>query len=237
MTTTFVTSITQEAWLAQNAREDKTNDAIKHPKMTIVAEHNKYRFTVPYAPKSVTYDNQAPVYTSVDRYGMEPLEVRSSPAHNQISMDLMLARPDRQHSVEWMMRALRTLANTSLRVVIHLGPFDSGLWRISSLSFSSTERKYGTNEITRATASVTFTRAVDPRQNISPVSNKKHKQPPKSDNPKRHGKRFYNVRKGDTLSAIAVRFYHDSRQWTRIAKANNIRNPKNLRIGQRLVIP
>lgn len=51
--------------------------------------------------------------------------------------------------------------------------------------------------------------------------------------------KVYTVKKGDTLSKIAARkdVYHDSKQWKRIAKANHIRDPKKLKINQKLIIP
>jgi hypothetical protein len=49
----------------------------------------------------------------------------------------------------------------------------------------------------------------------------------------------YTVKRGDTLSKIAARkdVYNDASKWKRIAKANHIRDPKRLRVGQELKIP
>ncbi len=49
----------------------------------------------------------------------------------------------------------------------------------------------------------------------------------------------YTVRSGDTLTAIAVRFYHDGAQWMRIYEANRERlsTPASLEVGQDLTIP
>ncbi len=55
-------------------------------------------------------------------------------------------------------------------------------------------------------------------------------QPPTPD-------RTYTVRSGDTLSAIAQRFYGDPNQYRRIAEANGLRSPYNLSLGQVLKIP
>lgn len=49
--------------------------------------------------------------------------------------------------------------------------------------------------------------------------------------------RSYTVRSGDTLSAIAARLLHDYRRWPDIARANNLRDPNYLRVGQVLAIP
>ena len=47
----------------------------------------------------------------------------------------------------------------------------------------------------------------------------------------------YVVKKGDTLSAIAQRFYGDASQWQRIAKANDLTDGHMVRVGMELVIP
>ncbi len=47
----------------------------------------------------------------------------------------------------------------------------------------------------------------------------------------------YTVQRGDTLSAIAKRFYGHATEYRRIAAANNIANPDLIHPGQQLVIP
>lgn len=45
------------------------------------------------------------------------------------------------------------------------------------------------------------------------------------------------VIKNDSLWKIAVREYGDGFKWTEIAKANNLKNPGLLEVGQKLVLP
>jgi nucleoid-associated protein YgaU len=52
-----------------------------------------------------------------------------------------------------------------------------------------------------------------------------------------NGDQEYVVKKNDTLSDIASKFYGDGKQWKRIADANNIKNVNELRVGQKLKIP
>jgi nucleoid-associated protein YgaU len=52
-----------------------------------------------------------------------------------------------------------------------------------------------------------------------------------------HAPRFYVVKKGDTLQSIAVKMYHNRSKWKLIAKANHIRDPRSIHVGQRLKIP
>jgi LysM repeat protein len=50
-------------------------------------------------------------------------------------------------------------------------------------------------------------------------------------------KRIYKVVSGDTLWAIAERFYGDGSQYPKIASANGIANPDLIMVGQVLTIP
>ena len=49
--------------------------------------------------------------------------------------------------------------------------------------------------------------------------------------------RYYTVVKGDTLWAIAKRYYGDGNRYPEIARANNIANPNIIYVGQKLLIP
>ena len=49
--------------------------------------------------------------------------------------------------------------------------------------------------------------------------------------------RTYTVQSGDTLWAIAERYYGDGNQYMKIASANSIANPDLINPGQVLVIP
>jgi len=52
-------------------------------------------------------------------------------------------------------------------------------------------------------------------------------------------KKVYVVKSGDTLSAIAKRFYGDAEKWPNIYNANRdqLTNPDLIKPGQRLKIP
>jgi nucleoid-associated protein YgaU len=47
----------------------------------------------------------------------------------------------------------------------------------------------------------------------------------------------YVVKKGDTLKKIALRFYKDARKAKVIQKANKIRDPNHLKVGQKIRLP
>lgn len=50
-------------------------------------------------------------------------------------------------------------------------------------------------------------------------------------------KAYILVSKGDNLWKIAVKNYGDGNQWTKIAEANNIKNPSYIEVGQQLILP
>lgn len=53
----------------------------------------------------------------------------------------------------------------------------------------------------------------------------------------KEGSAFYYVKVGDTLAAIAQRVSGDARNYTTLARANNINDPRKLMAGQLLEIP
>ena len=55
--------------------------------------------------------------------------------------------------------------------------------------------------------------------------------------PKEEGPRTHTVSGGDTLFALAKRYYGSGTQWTRIAEANGLSEGDPLRVGQSLRIP
>jgi hypothetical protein len=49
--------------------------------------------------------------------------------------------------------------------------------------------------------------------------------------------KHYVWRRGDTLQKVSSNFYHTPKKWKKIATANNIRDPKNIKVGKVLIIP
>jgi LysM repeat protein len=47
----------------------------------------------------------------------------------------------------------------------------------------------------------------------------------------------YTVKAGDTLSAVSKLFYGNANKYPQIAKANNLDNPDNVRVGTELSLP
>lgn len=204
-----------------------------HPKMQIVAEGKK-AFTVPYAPRETTHDGFVPVFTTVDRGGREPLLLRAGGTLETMSFELTLGHTDWNQSIETALKQLTELAQSGARMRVKLDdPSGSKRWRLTSFSYNVTMRQQGTNAATRATAQLTFTAASDPVVEVGPVSG--GKKGGKSDDGK--WPKFYVFKKGDTLHSVANKFYGDPSQWSVIADANQIRNPKTIKPGRKLRIP
>lgn len=52
-----------------------------------------------------------------------------------------------------------------------------------------------------------------------------------------NSERYYTVVHGDTIWAIAQRYYGNGSRYSGIAKANGISNPNIINVGQKLLIP
>lgn len=65
---------------------------------------------------------------------------------------------------------------------------------------------------------------------------RKRKDEDDKDEP-RQSRRTYTVKRGDTLSSIAAKKLGAASRWREIARLNKIRDPRKLRVGQRLHLP
>jgi LysM repeat protein len=217
---------------------------MRHPKMYLQNESKTIKITVPYAPQSVQMSGLAATYQNADRPGRTPLVLRSGLPLPVMTMELTIAAKDHQTSVENILALFRNLAASTERVQVTLGPSEGGLWRLTTMDVNSTMRAHGSNQITRATVNVTFTRASDPATNVGPLSggakppNTVSTKPTTAVRPKPIGtSRIYTVKKGDSLWIIAHKYYKDGSEWPTIARANKLRNPNLIYPGQRLKIP
>lgn len=199
---------------------------------------------VDYVSRTADEAGVAPTYEEVDRPGRTPLLLRSGRPLPRLSFDATFLRGNTRHSVESRLAELRRLADSGLPVIIrNYGPSAAGRWRLVDVSIAHDSRRHGNNHTTRATVSLTFTRVSDATVHVGPLSGGA-KPPPAARPPAKPGApaakpapRVHVVKAGDTLWAIAVRFYGNGNKWKRVADANGIRDPRKLRIGTRLTIP
>ncbi len=122
-------------------------------------------------------------------------------------------------------------------------------WVITDLSYGQEYRNEHLNRIYQE-VEVTLTEYVDAELTLSHVQRKKDRDKKKheggKDGDKKDDKknanehterRIYTVKKGDTLSEIALRFLGKATEWKRIARLNDIRDPSRLKVGAKLKIP
>jgi len=115
-------------------------------------------------------------------------------------------------------------------------PHDDLTWVITGIEWGDVIRNQsGLRVRQRLTLSLLRYSAAD-RIQLRPAAERARSKPAAAGS-SASGGRTYVVKRGDTLSSIAAKFYRDASKWRKIADANGIRDPKNLKIGQKLRIP
>jgi len=202
---------------------------------------------LPFAPVQATLDGFAQPWTQLGRTGTSPLLLSSGRSLPTWAGSILLAYSDWTMSVQHLVDLLAHWAADGTAVTFRHGGPERGRWRITGLQFA-VQMRTASNDVGRALASLTLTRASDLPARVGPVSGG-HAPPPapasgrapggSSSNPRptRAAPRTYTVRSGDTLFGIAIKVYRDASRWPQIASANGIRNPAALRVGQVLKIP
>lgn len=170
-------------------------------------------------------------------------------------------------SVETDLLILAGFANSDAPVLLTYAPLEarttitrSGRWVIADLRYRSLRRRPVDNAISRARISLELLEhsPAEPATTVGPPPPAAPARPatPTGSSPgylgltpeqwrwleeqKRAGgatTRRHTVARGETLWAIAVRYYGDGNRWTAIAQANGIRDPRRLAVGQVLTIP
>lgn len=203
-----------------------------HPKAKLTTDDGLV-LVLPFAPNEVDHDGIADEFATLARPGRKPLVVKGADGLRTMSFEVLLARSDHQAPVEAELAVLRRIAEDGDRVTVSLSALEAGrAWRLTGLSLHTTGRQHGTNAVTRATGSLTFTEVIDPVVNVGPLTGGKT-----GGKKKVRKTRHYIVKKGDRIARIALRFYGDPNGWHRIAKASKLKHPHKLKPGRRLTIP
>lgn len=197
--------------------------------------------TLPFAPNDVEHTGFAGVYSQLQRPGRKPLVVRGSEGLRTMNLNLLLAYPDRRRSVESLIWQLQKIVSGPA-IKVSLSRLEANVnWRCTDMTVTTIARAPFTNAVTRATVALTLVQDVSAKVNVGPVSG--GKKPPKgggstsSSGGKGTRPRVWVVKAGETLSYIAGKVYGEPSAWRRIADANKIRDPRRLKVGQRLTIP
>lgn len=205
-----------------------------HPHMKF-QRPNRDVIIVPYAPRVATRSGGEATFAEVERPGRMSVLEENGRSIPQLSFTLVVGFPDHQRPVEYILDDIEHWAADGVPVrVLNMGPGFAGWWKITQASVTSQMRQHGTNLVTRATVQITLKRTLDDIK-LRPRGGRGG-----GGGGGGGGNRpqFYVVKRGDTLSEIALRFYDDADQWPRIARANNITNPRRqVKVGMRLRIP
>jgi hypothetical protein len=137
--------------------------------MTLIAESG-LTVVIPFAPLDLTHSGMAGDWDTIARPRRTALVSRKGLPLEKLDFTLLVAHPDPDDPVDAVLAALKVLAGSGERVTVNYGPQESGLWRITDFSYQATGRRHGTNEITRATATLALTQTSDSATNVGPVT-------------------------------------------------------------------
>lgn len=208
----------------------------KHPKAKLRTTSG-IEFVFPFAPTTVEHGGLAAVFSTLERPGRKPLLRQSGQPIRTLTFTGLLAGMDHQTSIEGHIALLRRIAATGHRVTFTYGPLESGTWRVTDLIFTVERRQHGTNHATRATYTLTLVEAVDDTPSTGPTTGGAKRTTTTTSKKAKPAARKHTVKRGETLAKIAARYYGNANLWRKIATANKVRDPRKVKIGQRLTIP
>lgn len=222
------------------------------PTVSLIGESGR-RLTLPLAPAEMTHAGLARTYEQLDRVGRRPVLERGELGLRTYTFSLSVVRRDpytrtinTDLPVTALLRRLQYLARTGERLRwVNFGTIEQGTFRMTNLSLTPIRRSPSTREITVATAEVELTEAVDITLHVGPASGGASRprrssassgSSSGSTNTSR-SQRTYTVKRGDTLSGIALELLGKASRYGEIADLNNISNPNLIHPGQVLKIP
>lgn len=206
-------------------------------RMYLYAESGKISFSVPIAPREISYGGIGQDWVTAERSGNTPLLLRKGVKLKTIQFSTLITDVASMWSpMTDAIIALEQLADSPERIMVRYGPQEAGLWRITDCSYDSSLRHHQSNEVTRAVLSMTLTRASDAAPAVGPVSGGVGRPPAPAAAPA--PPRTHRVVPGDCLYNIAIKYY-GSPTWTRIhdANRNQIKDPHWIYPNQVFIIP
>lgn len=223
----------------------------KH-RMVIRTINGKWVYNAPLAPKEIDYEGFGSTWTEVPVPGRQSFLVKEGFALKKMSFEMIVADPSNPDAdMTSNLRTLKGLADTTSAIKIAYGGyFDQWTWRCTNFTITSNQRHPVTSKITWATVQMEFTIKSDVADFVGPVTggaksnsssgssaskNATRKTPKKSQNAsKKKATRIHVVKRGETLSGLAVSLLGDYSKWRYLADINNIKDPRKLPTGFKL---
>lgn len=199
--------------------------------------------TLPVTLERTVISEVSPTWTEIPRPGREPLLKQVAPRLWKVQLQVVFVLPGGMTSVEGGLILLHRFANHEDPVLVSYSLLESGWYRITDMPITSTRKHPVTKQTVRAEVTLSLTNEPNPpatrpgRPKAVPRAHQTVTAHHSGSVPKKPAATRYTVRRGDTLSKIAVRVYGRASLFTRIASANRIKNPNLIRVGQILTIP
>jgi len=218
-------------------------------RMLIKTIDGKLEFGALFAPRDVEYSGFGRVWSEVARSGRTPMLVHEGNKLPTMRFTMTIAKRDPEADVRPHLDRLRKMSESGVPVkIIYGGGFDNLTWRLTDYSARSTMRHPSKSYITRAEVDLTFTVVSDIKNASGPVTGgvKANKKSAPSANSKSAAvsqikakssakkTRYYTMKRGDTLYALAIKFYGDASRWRELADRNNIKNVRTIPVGKKI---
>lgn len=139
-----------------------------------------------------------------------------------------------------MMRFRTKRGETPLVKIAGPVPRTRNEWVLADIQYGEEIRRQKDGRRVRAFMQLTFLEYVPGDVMVkdkSPAKAAQDRQKTKKGEPSKASGKTYRIKSGDTLSRIAVRFLGDAGRWREIARLNNIRDPRRLKVGAKIRIP
>lgn len=179
--------------------------------------------------EKVEYSGLGSAWVEVPRPGDNSLARRAGRNRLRARVTTMLIEGYGGLSIHEQLLALDRICASSATCGVSFGEMAEHRWHLIEATLSTIDREQITNRTRHADVNLTFLVAVD--EQIKVALSRKQSQPGDKGKTKR---RTVVVRKDDTLAKVAARELGNANRWPEIAKLNDIRNPKNIRVGQKL---
>lgn len=204
----------------------------------LYTEDGKLSFAFEMAPREGSFSGVADDWVTTERPQDTPLLQRKGRSLMTFKATTVLAdKYDPMASMVSRIYDFHALAKSDQRVLFRYGLLETGVWRITEASYDVKQRHPVTSDPTNVEIAFTLTQAVGygdtfqgpamgmaTQLNVSPIAS---------------GSRSHVLAAGETLFAVAQRYYGSGALWVQIYDANRgvLDLPYGFNPGTRLVIP